>query len=55
MTPFPGNLPRNFWENYVPRAIRTQIEADNTRAWPKKRLDASKEDENKYDECLACQ
>ena len=32
------------------------VEADNTRTWPKKdlsRLDA--EDENKYDECLACQ
>jgi ribonucleoside-diphosphate reductase alpha chain len=41
----------------VQRAGFAGVEADNTRSWPVKplseRLDA--EDENKYDECLACQ
>jgi ribonucleoside-diphosphate reductase alpha chain len=41
----------------VQRAGFAGVEADNTRAWPARplndRLDA--EDENKYDECLACQ
>jgi ribonucleoside-diphosphate reductase alpha chain len=41
----------------VQRAGFAGVEADNTRAWParplKDGLDA--EDENKYDECLACQ
>jgi len=36
----------------VQRAGFAGVEADNTRAWPKKALGA---DENKYDECLACQ
>jgi ribonucleoside-diphosphate reductase alpha chain len=39
----------------VQRAGFAGVEADNTRAWPKKPLDTDKEDENKYDECLACQ
>jgi ribonucleoside-diphosphate reductase alpha chain len=39
----------------VQRAGFAGVEADNTRAWPKKPLDAAQEDENKYDECLACQ
>jgi ribonucleoside-diphosphate reductase alpha chain len=38
----------------VQRAGFAGVEADNTRAWPKKAL-ASETDENKYDECLACQ
>ena len=38
----------------VQRAGFAGVEADNTRAWPKKPLDAEKH-ENKYDECLACQ
>jgi hypothetical protein len=34
------------------------VEADNTRAWPSKPLDAdhsSETDAAKYDECLSCQ
>jgi ribonucleoside-diphosphate reductase alpha chain len=38
----------------VQRAGFAGVEADNTRAWPKKSL-GSDTDENKYDECLACQ
>ena len=38
----------------VQRAGFAGVEADNTRAWPKKAL-SSDTDENKYDECLACQ
>jgi ribonucleoside-diphosphate reductase alpha chain len=38
----------------VQRAGFAGVEADNTRAWPRKPL-ASETDENKYDECLACQ
>jgi ribonucleoside-diphosphate reductase alpha chain len=38
----------------VQRAGFAGVEADNTRAWPKKPLESDK-DENKYDECLACQ
>jgi ribonucleoside-diphosphate reductase alpha chain len=38
----------------VQRAGFAGVEADNTRSWPKKPLDADK-DEQKYDECLACQ
>jgi len=38
----------------VQRAGFAGVEADNTRAWPKKTL-SSDTDENKYDECLACQ
>jgi ribonucleoside-diphosphate reductase alpha chain len=38
----------------VQRAGFAGVEADNTRAWPRKAL-ASETDENKYDECLACQ
>src|SRR5688572_9390424 len=37
----------------VQRAGFAGVEADNTRAWPKKPLEP--ENENKYDECLACQ
>ena len=37
----------------VQRAGFAGVEADNTRAWPKKAL--VEEHENKYDECLACQ
>jgi ribonucleoside-diphosphate reductase alpha chain len=37
----------------VQRAGFAGVEADNTRAWPKKPLDSH--DENKYDECLSCQ
>ena len=36
----------------VQRAGFAGVEADNTRAWPKKPLES---DEAKYDECLACQ
>jgi ribonucleoside-diphosphate reductase alpha chain len=36
------------------RAGFAGVEADNTRAWPKKAL-ASDADEAKYDECLSCQ
>jgi ribonucleoside-diphosphate reductase alpha chain len=36
----------------VQRAGFAGVEADNTRAWPKKSLES---DEAKYDECLACQ
>jgi ribonucleoside-diphosphate reductase alpha chain len=39
----------------VQRAGFAGVEADNTRAWPKKALETDKEDENKYDECLSCQ
>jgi ribonucleoside-diphosphate reductase alpha chain len=38
----------------VQRAGFAGVEADNTRAWPKKSL-ASDADEAKYDECLSCQ
>jgi ribonucleoside-diphosphate reductase alpha chain len=38
----------------VQRAGFAGVEADNTRAWPKKPL-GGETDENKYDECLACQ
>ncbi len=38
----------------VQRAGFAGVEADNTRSWPKKPLEADK-DESKYDECLACQ
>ncbi len=38
----------------VQRAGFAGVEADNTRAWPKKPIGAET-DENKYDECLACQ
>ena len=38
----------------VQRAGFAGVEADNTRTWPRKPLEADK-DENKYDECLACQ
>src|SRR3954470_1355509 len=38
----------------VQRAGFAGVEADNTRAWPKKPLESDK-DENRYDECLACQ
>jgi ribonucleoside-diphosphate reductase alpha chain len=37
----------------VQRAGFAGVEADNTRSWPKKPL--AEENENKYDECLACQ
>ena len=37
----------------VQRAGFAGVEADNTRNWPKKPLDAVKDD--KYDECLSCQ
>jgi ribonucleoside-diphosphate reductase alpha chain len=36
----------------VQRAGFAGVEADNTRKWPSRPLNA---DENKYDECLACQ
>jgi ribonucleoside-diphosphate reductase alpha chain len=41
----------------VQRAGFAGVEADNTRAWPKKALDERLDagHENKYDECLACQ
>jgi ribonucleoside-diphosphate reductase alpha chain len=38
----------------VQRAGFAGVEADNTRAWPKKALDSDKDD-GRYDECLACQ
>jgi ribonucleoside-diphosphate reductase alpha chain len=38
----------------VQRAGFAGVEADNTRAWPTKAL-GQETDENKYDECLACQ
>jgi ribonucleoside-diphosphate reductase alpha chain len=38
----------------VQRAGFAGVEADNTRAWPRKAL-ASDADEAKYDECLSCQ
>jgi len=37
----------------VQRAGFAGVEADNTRSWPKKPLDALEDD--KYDECLSCQ
>jgi len=40
----------------VQRAGFAGVEADNTRAWPKKALSPlDAQDEQKYDECLACQ
>jgi hypothetical protein len=36
----------------VQRAGFAGVEADNTRNWPKKALNA---DEAKYDECMSCQ
>jgi ribonucleoside-diphosphate reductase alpha chain len=38
----------------VQRAGFAGVEADNTRAWPKKPI-GTETDETKYDECLACQ